>query len=87
MRTRDAMIETMRIVESRLTLARHLGRDTFHSRTIGYQHTKEMMAKVIADPDMSEGKLNRWLGWVQCSVCSWGIMSLDEAKEINRRHS
>jgi len=58
----------------------------FSSPDIGYVHCFEMWGKIRAG-EMSDGKLNRWLGWIQCSVVSWGIATLEEMKDINKRHT
>lgn len=36
-------------------------------------------------PAMSPAKLGRWLGWLQASFVANGVLTLDEAKEINQR--
>lgn len=87
MNTRAAIAETMQWAIRNEKIARNLGRDTFTSPSLGWKHLCEMHVKIDMDPEMDEAKLSRWLGWMQCSIVSWGIMSLDEAKEINRRHS
>lgn len=38
-------------------------------------------------PDFSEAKLGRWLGWAQCAVVAAGCATLEEMKELNKRHS
>lgn len=87
MNTRHAIGETIKVMQSRMTQARELNRATLHSPSLGLGHVCEMWMKIEADPNMSEDKLSRWLGWIQASICSWGILTLDEAKNINRRHS
>lgn len=45
----------------------------------------EAMGKCINDA-FSEGKRNRWLGYVQGVLVARGIMTLDEIKELNRKY-
>lgn len=35
----------------------------------------------------SEAKLGRWLGWIQAALTAQGLLSLEEAKEINKKWS
>jgi hypothetical protein len=58
----------------------------FASPDIGYVHSCEMYGK-ICNNQMTRGKLNRWLAWIQCSVVSWGVATLDEMKDINKKHA
>ena len=55
-------------------------------------HLNDMLRRMEADANpqggrFSEGKLGRWLGWMQASCCALGVLSLDECKEINRKWS
>jgi len=50
-------------------------------------HCYEMEEKINADPTMSIGKLNRWLGWIQCTLCLCTCATLGEMKQINRKHA
>lgn len=34
----------------------------------------------------SEGKMNRWLGYIQGVLVTRGLISLDQAKDCSRRH-
>ena len=36
--------------------------------------------------NMSEYKLNRWLGWMQATVVSWGSITLKDMNQINKKH-
>ena len=47
----------------------------------------EDMYERASQGEFSEAKLGRWLGWIQGAASANGLMTLDEAKEINRRHS
>lgn len=52
----------------------------------GYKHMLDMYRRVEKDK-MSEGKLNRWLGFMQGVLVTYGIASLDEVKAINKKHA
>lgn len=78
-RVRAAMDETMRLALPSQHLAPETG-------PLSMAHLMQM--NVLAQSEeMSEGKLNRWLGWMQCAVVSWGDLTLDDMKEINRKHA
>lgn len=52
-----------------------------------YSHLEQMLEKMETG-EMSYGKMCRWLGWMQASV--YGMcegVTLDDLKEINRRHA
>src|SRR5262245_45457327 len=50
-------------------------------------HSEMIIGQMHSElPRMSEGKMNRWLGWLQGVACARGILTLDEVKEINHRH-
>lgn len=56
---------------------------------LGYLHLLDMHARVEkANRDgtpFSEGKINRWLGWMQCAVLvACPGVSLTDMKEINK---
>lgn len=54
---------------------------------LDYPHLSEMVEMAAANP-FSEGKLNRWLGWIQAAVMaqSNGSITLEHLKEVNRRN-
>ena len=52
---------------------------------LSFDHLSDMVTKTN-DESFSIGKLNRWLGWMQCAVVSVGIASLEDIKEMNRRN-
>ncbi len=88
MNSRAAIEETMTLAATRID--GHPGNvpniDNFSSPDIGYKHCCEMLEKIRWQP-MNDGKLSRWLGWIQCSVVSWGIATLEEMKDINKKHT
>lgn len=56
-----------------------------------FGHLFFMASQVERDVDakgasFSEGKLNRWLGYVQGVLVARGIATLDEVKAINLKH-
>ena len=52
-----------------------------------FVHLRQMLETMEAG-GMSEGKLERWLGWIQCAVVvnTIGRVSLEDCKQINRRN-
>lgn len=52
-----------------------------------YNHLMDMLEK-MEEEEFSEGKMGRWLGWMQCAVVCADIgLTLHHMKEINRRNS
>lgn len=52
-----------------------------------YNHLIEMFNKVIDENnDFSEAKLGRWLGYAQGVLVANRIITLEEAKEINKKY-
>lgn len=49
-------------------------------------HLRVMYSRVKSDFTMDEYKLNRWLGWMQAAVVSWGAAELTDMIEINKRN-
>lgn len=48
-------------------------------------HIRDMLRRIEEDSwAFSAAKLGRWLGWAQCAATVAGVLSLDEAKMINR---
>lgn len=54
---------------------------------ISYGHVLWMLEQARDDSSFSEGKANRWIGWVQALCCVWGYHSLDELKSLNQAAS
>ena len=52
---------------------------------LSFPHILYMQRRV--DASFSEAKLGRWLGWAQAAVVASGCATLDDMKEINRRHA
>lgn len=73
-----------------LALARNFGRHPQDADTqrdgINFNHLLEMEHNAKKG-EYSEAKLGRHLGWMQGVLCATGYMTLNEAKELNRRHS
>lgn len=53
---------------------------------LGSDHIGWMIGQVAAGK-MSPTKACRWLGWIQAALCAAGVLSLDEAKAINKAAS
>jgi hypothetical protein len=81
MNTLAAMEETVA-----LAYARGMATDMSGKSSTDFSHIDHMLNKMRTE-SMSEGKINRWLGWAQACVVVSNIATLDEVKEINKRHS
>lgn len=55
--------------------------------TMRYFHLEKMILEMEKN-EMSESKMGRWLGWMQASAVALlhPAVSLEDMKEINRRH-
>jgi hypothetical protein len=53
---------------------------------LGWDHLL-WMVDAMADPEMSDAKANRWLGYIQGAMVWSRCATLDEMKEINMRHA
>lgn len=83
MNVRQAITETMYAARQN-----HGGRFP-QEGPLGLDHLENMFRKVtsVEGQDFSEGKLNRWLGWMQAACCAAGALTLEQAKDLNRRAS
>ncbi len=59
---------------------------------LDYPHLVEMYNKMCnyqgEDQEFSEGKLGRWLGYMQCAVIAADVgLTLEDMKQINRRNA
>ena len=59
------------------------------SPELNYAHLHEMVKKMETG-EFSEGKMGRWLGWIQAAVVYMSLsldepITLEQMKEINRR--
>ena len=82
MNQKQAMLDT-------LTLAYDRNYDTvdFDVENVDYTHLKFMFNRAInGDEEFTEAKLGRWLGYMQGVLVANECITLDEAKEINRRN-
>lgn len=73
-----------------LILAQERGMDTCDVQIEGgsYDHLRSMYDRLKVDPEsFSEGKRNRWLGWMQGVVVATDFGTLEEMKEINKRNA
>lgn len=81
MNQREAFRET-------LELARNAGMDMVESDNpdLDYPHLVDMWDRIQTNPDMSEAKLGRWLGWAQAAVVSADIgLTLTDMKLLNQK--
>lgn len=78
MDTVRAMHETISLMKTRVSPGRwDVGPDGCTPR-----HIEEMIDRVA---EASSDKKSRWLGWMQGVCAAQGLITLEEAKEINRR--
>jgi hypothetical protein len=54
--------------------------------SLGLNHIIDMHVSIKTE-EMSDTKLCRWLGWMQAAIVSWGIATLEDMKEINKRNA
>lgn len=86
----EAMTETVRVAEEVHRSQGHMPPPRinyvfFDHPSIGYAHIYEMYNRALSE-QMSETKLNRWLGWMQCAICTWTpTVTIEDMKAINRR--
>lgn len=60
----------------------------FEEIGVDFDHLKSMVERIEGMPDeYSEAKKGRWLGYMQGVLVANAVMTLEEAKEINRRFS
>lgn len=81
MNQRAAFVET-------IALADHAGMPE-HSPvdpSLGLAHLRDMYARL--DPEWSDAKVGRWLGWAQAALVAANVgITLEQVKQINLRHS
>lgn len=52
------------------------------------KHLQSMLDRIRMNPaEFSPAKLGRWLGYAQGVLVALNVVTLDEMKEINRRHA
>lgn len=84
-------MHVLNAMQDTLTCAERHGYDL--STTTPYEgtsftHMVSMVSRARdAAPPFSEGKINRWLGYMQGVLVASGHADLDEVKEINRRNA
>ena len=81
-----AMEDTMKLADTQIQSFTLNCQDCSVSRQIDYDHLCEMRIK-MRTTEMSYGKQNRWLGWIQATIVTWGKSTLEDMKEINKRHT
>lgn len=60
----------------------------FEEVGVDYEHLKSMVSRIDGMPtEYSEAKKGRWLGYMQGVLVANAVMTLEEAKEINKRFS
>ena len=80
-------MNVLKAMEETVALAYARGMKTsFDDSSIDFSHI-DHMSNVMKRENMSYGKLCRWLGWAQACVVASGVASLEDMKEINKRHA
>lgn len=93
MNQREALYETVLLINNRLnSWTLDWGRIAKLPSEMQQEHINEMCEVVKrgvnpqdTEKDFSEGKLGRWLGWIQASGVAMGVLTLDECKELNKK--
>jgi hypothetical protein len=53
--------------------------------TTGINHLNYMIDEIV-EGGQSEGKANRWLGYLQGVLVATGVATLSQMKDVNKRH-
>jgi hypothetical protein len=77
----DALKDTIELAESR-----NYGNVSTEQEGTELDHLKSMYTRIV-EGDFSEAKISHWLGYCQGVLVAFDVISLEEAKEINRRHA
>lgn len=65
--------------------ARRYGERDFGDEGVSFEHLVSMLERIQENPELfSEGKIGRWLGYIQGVLVANGCLTLDEVKRINR---
>lgn len=79
---KSAFLDTLK-----LAYDRDYHRASFDQNGVNYDHLLSMLYRIQQEPwNFSEAKLGRWLGYAQGVLVANGCLTLDECKEINKRH-
>jgi len=77
-----AMEDTMRLAEE--IWPRRMGTN-LQVPSLQIEHLRHM-AMQMRRRVFSPNKANRWLGWMQAAIVSWGVVELESMKQINLHH-
>ncbi len=81
-------MKTLEAMRATLELAKERDFDMigFEEEGVDFDHLKSMVDRA-EDPasEFSEGKINRWLGYMQGVLVATSTCTLEEVKELNRR--
>jgi len=81
MNQREAFTETVDLAISR-------GMPLNPGSDLGLDHLIDMAGRLDDNPDYSEAKIGRWLGWAQAAVVAAGVgVTLEDMKALNMRHA
>ena len=81
----QAFRDTIAFIEKRDRMGTWEENSRGRPASIRPDHVRDMLRRIEEDPNsFSSSKRGRWLGWAQCAATACGVLSLDEAKMINR---
>lgn len=86
MNSRLAAAETLRIIREnfiKLSSWPELPTPVRDSKGLRLSHLHWMLLE-LQTGEFSEGKAGRWLGWIQAILTTKAILTLSEAKQINK---
>lgn len=69
-----------------LAASREYNNTKFEQLDVDYTHLVSMYERASTG-EFSEGKLGRWLGYMQGVLIANGCITLDEAKALNKKHA
>ena len=69
-----------------VALAEDVDMPTLPGSPVGLDHLEGMLRRA-EQPDFSETKLGRWLGWAQCALVVADVgVTLEDVKQINSKN-
>jgi hypothetical protein len=69
-----------------ITLAELADMPELPGSSLGLEHLRDMYSRI--EPEFSESKLGRWLGWAQCALVASGVgINLEDVKNLNSKYA
>jgi hypothetical protein len=88
-----AMRETVELMEAKMSES-FIPYRTYLDPSLSPDHVRDMLRIMESGSNpqdtergFSEGKMGRWLGWAQAAVVAMGVATLEDMKDINRKHA